>query len=92
VPPRPLTDLNRMPKGADWSLSVTLRKFGSTTRLAVLLEAYPVRGTQKRSLTVFNGDLRAAPPSTLSEALPILIDAVNAAIIYVAQGDLSERT
>jgi len=83
-----LLDLGRMPAGADWTLGVSLANHGGTTRSRVVLEAYPVRGTEKRQLMLFHADLRTPPPKLLPEALAILVTAVNGAVIYVASGDL----
>ncbi len=83
-----LTDLSRLPVGSDWTLGVSIARFGGTTRSRVVLEAYPVKGDQKRQLSLFHADLRTPPPVTIPQALTLLGQAVNGAVVFVALGDL----
>lgn len=83
-----LTDLSRLPVGADWTLGVSIARHGGTTRSRVVLEAYPVKGDQKRQLALWHADLRTPAPTELPEALSLLVRAVNSAVVYVAIGDL----
>lgn len=83
-----LTNLERLPVGADWTLGVSIARHGSTTRSRVVLEAYPVAGDQKRQLSLFHADLRTPPPTDIPSALALLGNAVNGAVIFCALGDL----
>ena len=85
-----LRDLTAIPVGSAWTLGVSIAGHHGSTRSRVVLEAYPVNGDQKRQLMLFHADLRTPPPTELGPALAILVDAVNAATIFVASGDLRE--